>query len=178
MAGSLGLAAYRALVRRSETPTSEAHPPRPEGEVLWIHAGEPGNILAVQDLAARLIRTRPGLQVLITYPPEATPPTLTRADLPLTLTPAPSEHENSIASFLKHWRPGAAIWVWGGLRPSLILAAAALQDCPFIAIAIATQFSDGFNVVFLVAKQQVQLVEFLRSDKILHLAKAGLECIA
>ena len=132
MAGSLGLAAYRALVRRSETPTSEAHPPRPEGEVLWIHAGEPGNILAVQDLAARLIRTRPGLQVLITYPPEATPPTLTRADLPLTLTPAPSEHENSIASFLKHWRPGAAIWIWGGLRPSLILAAAA--HCPMFLV--------------------------------------------
>lgn len=125
MAGSLGLAAYRALVRRSETLTSAQYPPRPEGEVLWIHAGEPGNMLAVQDLAARLFRARTGLHVLITFPPDGTAPKLTRSDLPVTLTQAPSEHENNIASFLKHWRPGAAIWVWGGLRPNLIMQSAA-----------------------------------------------------
>lgn len=124
MAGSLGLAAYRALVRRSETPATEAHAPRPSGEVLWIHAGEPGNFLAVQDLAARLIRSRPGLHVLITQPPDGPTAKLTRDDLPITLTAAPSEHENKIASFLDHWKPGAGIWVWGGLRPNLILAAA------------------------------------------------------
>lgn len=124
MAGSLGLAAYRALVRRSETPTPAAHASRPGGEVLWMHAGEPGNILAVQDLAARLIRSRPGLHVLITQPPDGPSAKLTRDDLPITLGPAPSEHESSITAFLNHWKPGAAIWVWGGLRPNLILAAA------------------------------------------------------
>lgn len=124
MAGSLGLAAYRALVRRSETPTTQVHAPRPDGEVLWIHAGEAGNFLAVQDLAARLIRARPGLHVLITQPPGGPAAKLTREDLPITLEAAPSEHENRIAAFLDHWKPGAAIWVWGGLRPNLILAAA------------------------------------------------------
>lgn len=125
MAGSLGLAAYRALVRRSDAPHATPPPPRPNGEVLWIHAGEPGNILAVQDLAARLIRSRPGLHVLITQPPDGPTARLTRSDLPLTLMTAPHEHDRSVAAFLDHWLPGAAIWVWGGLRPNLILAAAA-----------------------------------------------------
>ncbi|WP_370400022.1 3-deoxy-D-manno-octulosonic acid transferase [Sulfitobacter sp. JB4-11] len=125
MAGSLGLAAYRALVRRSDAPGPDPMGPRPNGEVLWIHAGEPSNMLAIQDLAARLIRSRPGLHVLITLPPDGNAAALTRDDLPLTLTRAPSEHETGVTRFLDHWMPGAVIWVWGGLRPNLILEAAA-----------------------------------------------------
>ena len=141
MARSLGLAAYRALVRRKDAPDAPLTGTRPPGDVLWMHMGEPANVLAVQDLAARIIRARPGLQVLLTYPPGTPQVVLTRSDLPVTLLPAPGEHEASIAAFLDHWRPGAGLWIWGGLRPNLVLAAAKI--CPLFLIDADSKGFDG-----------------------------------
>jgi 3-deoxy-D-manno-octulosonic-acid transferase len=36
---------------------------------------------------------------------------------------APSEHPQDISAFLEHWQPDVALWLWGDLRPNLILAA-------------------------------------------------------
>ena len=124
---SLGLTAYRALSRRAPEPPKVAPPRlRPEGELVWIHAGEPNNLLAVQDFALRLINARAGLHVLITLPGLETMqrPAPVRPDNTLIQIAAPGEHPDAVRAFLDHWRPDSCVWVWGGLRPNLVLEAA------------------------------------------------------
>lgn len=117
---------------------------RPRGELLWIHAAEPGNLIAVQDLALRLIAARVGLHVLITLP-EGTPPPAPQGD-PESDGPVfdtvPNEHPHSIAAFLDHWKPDAMVWVWGALRPNLILETA-LRGCPMFLVDVGTGGFDG-----------------------------------
>ena len=62
MARSLGLTAYRTLTRRGSASDKVNYAPRPTGELLWLHAAEPANFLAVQDLAERLCALREGLR--------------------------------------------------------------------------------------------------------------------
>lgn len=123
MRGSLGLAAYRALMRRGAVPDFNPKPDRPVGELVWLNFVDPKQGRAVVDLAARLIHARPDLSVLVTMPEEAFadchrfgPP-----NPDVYLRPAPSEHPDHIKLFLDHWQPDMLIWVWGGLRPNLIV---------------------------------------------------------
>mmetsp|Transcript_23247 Transcript_23247/g.40023 ORF Transcript_23247/g.40023 Transcript_23247/m.40023 type:complete len:343 (+) Transcript_23247:6322-7350(+) len=37
----------------------------------------------------------------------------------------PNEHPDVTDAFVAHWKPDVVIWAWGGLRPNLILSAAA-----------------------------------------------------
>ncbi len=144
MAQSLGLAAYRAMARRSEAQTDAPATPRPDGELVWIHAAEPGNMIAVQDLALRLCANRFGLNVLITLPEGSVPPA--RIALPqdaeLVVQIVPNEHPASVAAFLNHWNPDTCIWVWGGLRPNLILETAN-RGCPLMLIDMDSKGLDG-----------------------------------
>lgn len=136
MARSLGLAAYRALTRRGDVPQEAPPQPRPGGELIWIHAAEPGNLLAVHDLAQRLIGSREAVSILITLPadtprsprflPEKTGGQIIQID-------APSEHPTAVRSFLDHWKPDLAIWTWGGLRPNLIVETTD-RRCPMLLI--------------------------------------------
>ena len=126
MARSLGLTAYRAWARRAEPPADDGSwPARPAGQLIWIHAGETSNLLAVQDLAKRLVASQNRLNVLMTTSANGKPDAT--AALPVRDTilaqAAPSEHPVAVARFLDHWQPDVCIWVWGGLRPNLILAA-------------------------------------------------------
>lgn len=121
MARSLGLQAYRALARRGDVSSDPPAFARPKGELVWLHAGEPGNALAVQDLAQRLVAARQGLNVLITYPPSVVLPPLPRsAQAGVLQAPVPDEHPQSVQIALEHWKPDACIWTWGALRPNLI----------------------------------------------------------
>ncbi len=134
MARVPGLTAYRALARRG--PAQETPPlmPRPDGELIWFHVGDPGNMLAVQDLALRLMALRAGLNVLITLPedtglPRPAPPM--RGGL--FQTGAPEDHPTAVRAFLDHWTPDTCVWVWGGLRPLLVQETAA-RGCPMFLI--------------------------------------------
>lgn len=123
MQRSLGLAAYRALTRRGEGRETQPSGPRPEGELVWLHAAEPGSLLALQDLAQRLCISRPDLSVLITVPEGGEtigPGPQTKSVLVETVA---DEHPSSVAAFLDHWSPDCGVWVWGRLRPNLILEA-------------------------------------------------------
>tara|TARA_R110002094_G_scaffold107362_1_gene105671 strand:+ start:2064 stop:3293 length:1230 start_codon:yes stop_codon:yes gene_type:complete len=143
MARSLGLTAYRALARRAEVQQDAPETPRPTGELIWFHAGEPGSLLAVLDLAQRLGATRPGLSLLITHAKDDRPPPLpVQHDVHIFLEPAPTEHPASVAAYLDHWQPDACIWVWGALRPNLILETAA-RGCPLILIDADTKGFDA-----------------------------------
>jgi 3-deoxy-D-manno-octulosonic-acid transferase len=112
---------------------------RPEGELVWIHAGEPENLLAVQDLAGRLTQSRPGSSVLITLARHAATPA--RVDANVHQIAVPNEHPASISAFLDHWHPDTCIWVWGGLRPNLVIEAAS-RKCPMFLIDADVQ---GFD---------------------------------
>ena len=96
---------------------------RPAGELVWLNLVDPKQGRAVVDLAARLIHARPDLSVLVTMPEEvyADRDRLGPPNPDVYLRPVPNEHPEHIARFLDHWRPDMLIWVWGGLRPNLIL---------------------------------------------------------
>lgn len=159
MARSLGLAAYRAMARRSGGEAVPEYPARPAGELVWLHAGEPGNLLAVQDLAQRLCAMRDGLEVIITLP--ETPgggvsatgtahPAAAAPDGPVLAHPnnaflqlrVPAEHPAAVEGFLDHWQPDCCIWVWGDLRPNLILETAA-RACPMFLVDADSGGFDG-----------------------------------
>ncbi|NNE53685.1 MAG: 3-deoxy-D-manno-octulosonic acid transferase [Sulfitobacter sp.] len=143
MARSLGLTAYRALARRAEIAARPCAEPRPRGELLWLHAGEPGNALALQDLALRIGAARPGLSLLITAEEGLDLPPLTqRMDLHVFQEAAPSEHPQSVIAFLDHWQPDLCLWAWGRLRPNLIIGAAE-RGCELVLIDADSGGFDG-----------------------------------
>jgi 3-deoxy-D-manno-octulosonic-acid transferase len=144
MAGSLGLAAYRALARRGEGRAQSFDTERPRGELLWIHCGEADGFIAVQDLAQRQISGRPGLGVLISMaalPRDSGAAGTVQPD-GIHLVQVCDEHPVSVAAFLDHWAPDCCIWTWGGLRPNLLLAASA-RGCPMFLINVDTAGFDG-----------------------------------
>ncbi|MDF1729056.1 MAG: glycosyltransferase N-terminal domain-containing protein [Sulfitobacter sp.] len=143
MARSLGLAAYRAFARRAETDPPRDLPPRPRGELLWLHAAEPGNLLPVQDLALRLGAARSDVSLLVTHSPDVQPPPPPRREgLEIIQIPVCGEHPQAVDAFLDHWRPDGCLWVWGALRPNLITGAAA-RGCEMLLIDADTQGFDG-----------------------------------
>ncbi|MBD3665654.1 3-deoxy-D-manno-octulosonic acid transferase [Sulfitobacter aestuariivivens] len=143
MARSLGLTAYRALTRRREALTAAPDVARPVGELVWIHAGEAGSLIAVEDLARRICATRGDVSVLITVPGTDPVPVLReQPEQVLIAQHAPSEHPEAVTAFLDHWAPDLGVWVWGGLRPNLILDAAD-RDCPLMLIDADAKGYDG-----------------------------------
>jgi 3-deoxy-D-manno-octulosonic-acid transferase len=143
MVRSLGLTAYRALARRRELVPLDFAAERPKGQLLWLHAGESGNLLAIQDLALRIGSTRPGLALLITYPEGTTPPPLSHPrGMSLFQEPVPSEHPSAVVQWLAHWQPDFCVWAWGGLRPNLILEMRE-RNCPAMLVDADTGGFDG-----------------------------------
>lgn len=145
MARSLGLAAYRALAGRTSSPRFSPSMARPKGDVVWIHAPEPGSILAISDLSERLKSARYNLSVLITLPDESTLETArdSGAETRNTfLESVPSEHPEAIESFWRHWQPNLCVWAWGQLRPNLILRSHT-EKCPVILIDADVEGFEG-----------------------------------
>jgi 3-deoxy-D-manno-octulosonic-acid transferase len=136
MGQSLGLAAYRAYVRRSQPEPYVATTQRPKGELLWIHAAEQGSLPTVLDLARRLIAHRYGLHVLITC--------AAKTDMTcngITVSAPPGEHPSDVDAFLDHWGPDAGLWLWGDLQPNLILKTAEKR----IPLYLANAGQEGFD---------------------------------
>lgn len=132
----LGLTAYRALSRRGDVQGDPPAQDRPDGALVWLHAGDPENLLAVYDLARRLVQNLGDLHVLITLPRDQksnrTAPPLP-AHNRIVQTIVPGDHPANVSAFLDHWRPTLGLWVWGGLQPNLIVSAAD-QGCQLIFI--------------------------------------------
>lgn len=142
MARSFGLVAYRALSGRGGHQSLVPVTDRPDGELVWCHAPEPGSLLAIQDLATRLCRSRSGLNLLITVPDlsaSTEPPE--PAHRGIIIDTLPEDHPAAVDFFLNHWQPNVCIWAWGRLRPNLVLALAD-RDCPMFLIDAD---SDGFD---------------------------------
>ncbi|WP_052249574.1 glycosyltransferase N-terminal domain-containing protein [Tateyamaria sp. ANG-S1] len=119
--GSLGLTAYRTLSGRRKPPTYTPVRDRPEGELVWIHAAEPGNNRALNDLAHRLLYMRPGCHVLLTAAHDGFGD---RGVPDIWQDVMPPDHPVVTDAFVAHWKPDVAIWAWGDLLPNLILSTA------------------------------------------------------
>ncbi|MEM9499751.1 MAG: glycosyltransferase N-terminal domain-containing protein [Pseudomonadota bacterium] len=144
MGRSLGLAAYRAFVRRMSPRGFSPHAVRPKGTIVWIHAAEPGSLLAVQDLSQRLCAARADIGILITLPDTVGFDMVLKNWVPypnMFLELIPSEHPDAIKAFWRHWAPDMLIWTWGDLRPNLI-AKARDKGCP---LALIDADETGFD---------------------------------
>lgn len=114
----IGLAAYRTESRRTVAPPFAPVAPRPVGELVWLHADEPGGGRAKYDLARELLQMRDDLTVLVTANNHSQAPELEG----LILDQVPDEHPDYTEAFIGHWAPDTTLWMWGGLRPNLILS--------------------------------------------------------
>lgn len=108
--------------RRGER-LGQADRPRPDGELVWIHAASVGETAAVLPLIEALAGARPKTRVLLTTG------TVTSAELAAARTDAPVIHQfvpldtpPFARRFLDHWRPDLAVFVESELWPNLLRA--------------------------------------------------------
>jgi 3-deoxy-D-manno-octulosonic-acid transferase len=123
MARSLGLAAYRALSRRKSRPLAAFSRPRPEGELLWLHATSPDRLLTLGELGVRVQSQRDALEVLITVEQDEADPRAAMPELEareLQVDQLASDHPSEARDFLDHWRPDICLWGGASLMPNLI----------------------------------------------------------
>lgn len=88
---------------------------------MWIHAAEPGNNRALNDLAHRLVAMRPGCNVLLTAAHDTFGD---RGSGDVWQEEMPPDHPVVTDAFIAHWCPDVLVWAWGDLRPNLVLSAA------------------------------------------------------
>ena len=123
MARSLTLAAYRALSARGKGTLLQSRIPRPEGELVWMHATSHGRLAAMQDVARRLKAQRKGLYALITISEF----NQTEAEmLPRSadwVNPFGPDTATYVSAFLDHWRPDICIWTGGYFLPNALVSA-------------------------------------------------------
>ncbi|MFC3085976.1 3-deoxy-D-manno-octulosonic acid transferase [Tabrizicola soli] len=116
MPASLGLTLYN-LGQRREPGAEAARPRRPAGRLVWLHAPGEAAAPAMLALAGRLVE-EDGVAVLLTCP----------AALPqragVILQPPPPDTPSEARAFLDHWRPEAAVFSEGELRPAILHEAA------------------------------------------------------
>ncbi|MEX0349324.1 MAG: 3-deoxy-D-manno-octulosonic acid transferase [Paracoccaceae bacterium] len=122
MARSLSLAAYRVLSWRGGQVSEGELPPRPEGELLWVHVTTRNRFMVLAEMCRMLLSQRPGLHVLFTAPTENE----IRAwgGIGANMIALPSDQPGAVRSFLDHWKPDMCLWAGGGLQPNLISLAA------------------------------------------------------
>jgi len=113
-----------SLVRRSRELLGRTDAARPEGRLIWVHAGSVEEGFAILELARRLIAADADLTCLLTTGPEGA------ADAFSGLLPdrvihqyAPLETPAAVRRFLGTWRPDLGIWTASHLSPALIYQA-------------------------------------------------------
>ncbi len=97
--------------------------PRPDGQVLWLHATSTARFLALYELAARVRNLRDDLIALITLDPDQTGPIPDLRDVDIGKVQVDrfsSDHPTEVRSFLDHWRPDICLWAGAALMPNLI----------------------------------------------------------
>ena len=112
---------------------------RPDGQVLWVHAGGSTELGSAEALIQKLAGERPDISVLFTSEH------LAPASMPVQVVSQarPIEGRSAARRFLAHWRPSVALWLGNPVYPALakemhragvpaILAdVAAARDGPF-----------------------------------------------
>ena len=116
MVRSLGLTLYNLRSQR-EAGKASAWPDRPAGRLIWLHAPSSDATRGVLALVQRLIE-EDAMAVLLTCPMDSAPRTGLICQRP------PVDQQAEVCAFLDHWRPEAALFTDGELRPALLHEAA------------------------------------------------------
>ncbi|WP_226779829.1 3-deoxy-D-manno-octulosonic acid transferase [Oceaniglobus trochenteri] len=130
-AAAIGLS--RAAPEPADTPLPEGLqgaaqpvPPRPQGEVLWVHLGQGGDPMALALLITRLREDRGPMAVIAT-----SDVAIPAADV--IAQPPPEDTDRATQDFLDHWRPDACLWAGGGWLP-VLLSQTAKRRIPAICV--------------------------------------------
>lgn len=99
--------------------------PRPEGELIWIHAASVGESVSALPLIDGLLKAASGRYILVTTG------TRTSAEIMANRLPeralhqyVPIDKREAVRRFLDHWRPDLAIWMESEIWPNLIVESA------------------------------------------------------
>jgi 3-deoxy-D-manno-octulosonic-acid transferase len=122
MPRSAGLALYlasRSLPGRPKAaPVPPSEPPeRPDGAVVWCHAGPEIDGDALVEVARRIADRRPGTSVVVTGPGRLT----SSLAPPLYGAAEPDDTSRDTRRFLDHWRPDAVVFAGEVVRPVAII---------------------------------------------------------
>lgn len=120
MTRSLSLWLYLRTAAGGEGTPPPARPARPEGTLVWVHAGRGATPKSLGQLLRRLKVARPGLLLLVT------------ADCPDPVNPAsfpdgtifdatPEDRSRPLHAFLGHWRPDLFVLAGASLPPATIV---------------------------------------------------------
>ncbi|MEM1129058.1 MAG: 3-deoxy-D-manno-octulosonic acid transferase [Pseudomonadota bacterium] len=95
--------------------------PRPDGQLVWLHAASVGEALSLLEVIERLRKVKPDLQLLVTTG------TLSSAKLLQARLPREAVHQfvpldimPFVVRFLDHWKPDLAIFTESEIWPCLI----------------------------------------------------------
>ncbi len=119
MARSSGLALY--LATRALSPARQAGPgqaeeawaARPDGALVWFHAGVGTRVEALTEFARRLSGQRQRCTALLSGDDDAALPRIDG----LLAARVPAETPRAMRRFLDHWRPDAAVFAGGMVHP-------------------------------------------------------------
>ena len=109
---------------------AQNHPPRPKGEVLWLHAGDLESAQVCKYLFSQIHEDRPDLGAVLTLPSNVGPSDMDPI-AGMAMVPLPEDSKSAARAFLTHWDPGCLVWTGGRFRPRLV-AEAAHRGVPMI----------------------------------------------
>ena len=96
--------------------------PRPEGQLVWVHAASVGETNAILPLIDNILDANPNVHILLTTG------TKTSAEVAARRLPPRAVHQyvpldvpQYVARFLDHWKPSLAIFTESDIWPNLIL---------------------------------------------------------
>ena len=120
MGRSLVLSLYLLLADGVGPDVAPDRAPRPDGTVIWIHAGRASRPESLRQLIRLLIRDRPDIGIVLTQDPGGDP----ILDLPSVLIDQlPPERLPEARRFLDHWHPSLALFIGTSLPFALITEA-------------------------------------------------------
>lgn len=89
-----------------------ALPPRPQGAIIWARCNNADQLMSVETLGRKLAVQGDPVSVIATL-------RNWQPDLADRALPEPQGKAN-IRAFIAHWRPAMAVWISGGLDPTLL----------------------------------------------------------
>ncbi len=124
-----------------------------------------------------MIRSRDGLNILLTMGENVRAERI--PNVPDVITERlPPDHPIAVQAFLSHWAPDTITWIWGGLRPNLLLDASA-RGIPLLLVDAGQDGFDGRRDRWLPEVPRRLLARFdarLARSEAAHLRLAQLGC--